>query len=92
MDVIWDGYRINYITAGEGEALVLIPGHMQPAQDWVDESARRPVRVANSAFVAPPHRGRFVLRRFWRPTSGHRVQSTRKERSDGEFGCPGRCL
>jgi len=36
MEVIWDGHRINYITAGEGEALVLIPGHMQPAQDWDD--------------------------------------------------------
>jgi pimeloyl-ACP methyl ester carboxylesterase len=36
MEVISDGLRINYVTAGEGEPLVLIAGHMQPAQDWDD--------------------------------------------------------
>ena len=35
MQVVQDGHRINYITAGKGEPLVLIPGHLQAAEDWV---------------------------------------------------------
>jgi pimeloyl-ACP methyl ester carboxylesterase len=36
MEVASHGHRLSYVTAGEGEPLVLIPGFMQAAADWVD--------------------------------------------------------
>ncbi len=36
MDVVSHGHRLSYITVGEGEPLVLIPGQLQAAEDWVD--------------------------------------------------------
>ena len=36
MEVVSHGHRLSYITAGQGDPLVLIPGHMQAAEDWVD--------------------------------------------------------
>ena len=36
MEVVSHGHRLSYLTAGEGEPLVLIPGLMQAAVDWVD--------------------------------------------------------
>ncbi len=36
IEVVSHGHRLSYLTAGEGEPLVLIPGLMQAAVDWVD--------------------------------------------------------
>ena len=36
MKVVTHGHRLSYLTAGEGEPLVLMPGLMQAAVDWVD--------------------------------------------------------
>jgi hypothetical protein len=40
MHVISQGHRVHYLAAGEGEPLVLIPAHLQAAQDWVDQATR----------------------------------------------------
>ncbi len=36
MEVASHGHRLSYVTAGEGEPLVLVPGYLQAAVDWVD--------------------------------------------------------
>ena len=36
MEVLSHGHRLSYVTAGGGEPLVLVPGFLQAAADWVD--------------------------------------------------------